>query len=195
METHVDDVADSLLVYGIHVAFPEQRAALARRLVKSITIEDLERIGDHVAQTAPSAAAAANILFKLLDSDEDRTRLIEQLNRRAELKADRQALPFGAGQWQKPLPIAGEDQNTWARRRNRAIAFARVVTDRRSVAAVAEEMELPSAVVRELVAEERATIEADRKAGRPATVCDTEDEIEARRKRFVAEMQSKRRVQ
>ncbi len=108
----LEDLADALAVFEVHAGFPDQRAALARRLLDAaVTVDDVEVLGDHCRATVDGgSAAAARVLVSLLVDDGKRTSRLADLRVIRDAQARRHA-----GQNRapgdvptKPAPLPGE---------------------------------------------------------------------------------------
>lgn len=196
--SQTDDMDDAILIYGVHALDALARRALATRLVaESVTIDDVELLGDHVAAST-NVSARPDALLAILTDPKARDDYLPQLRRQRVLRADRGAKDQRFGD--KPTavaPLAGEDAKKWEHDRACRIAYCRVRADRRSVAAVADELGVPAADVPAMV-ERGAALQASPiispKSGKACRQVDRDDQEHAARvKRFVEACKANRR--
>jgi hypothetical protein len=155
----LDDLADALAVFEVHAGFPEQRAALARRLFEAaVQADDVELLGDHCRGTVEGAAAAARVLVSLLVDDAKRTARLADLRVVRDAQARRAAAKGRApgDTPASPAPLPGEDREVWDHDRQCRIAWCRVNGDHRSEAEVAAELGVKPGTLRAMLDRGRA---------------------------------------
>jgi AraC-like DNA-binding protein len=137
----INDLSDSLIVYGIEIGFAERRLALARMLHDDgLSALDLELLGDHCKATTASESGAANVLRKLLGEPKLRDDRLADLRKRADMQKAKEG---GAanGDSRKPIgPIEGEDPERWERERRCRMAASLIRSDKWAVERVAREL-------------------------------------------------------
>lgn len=140
----LEDMAEALAVFEVHVGFPDQRVELARRLLhEAVSVDDVELLGDHCRGTVDGGpAAAARVLVSLLVDVGKRTARLADLrvvrDAQARRLADRNRAPGDAPAEVAPLP--GEPREVWDHDRQCRVAWCRVSGDHRSEAEVAAEL-------------------------------------------------------
>jgi hypothetical protein len=180
--TGLDEIADLLGVYRVHEGFPVERRKLAGDLLaSSLTIQDIEMLGDHVAQTADGNRGA--ILAAILQDPDKREQRLQDLRRCAQLRRER-ARPFGDAP-ARIGPLPEEDPAEWARDRQARIAWCRVGADRRPRAEVAAELGVSLRDLDRMVERGRALnvarLEAPRKRTREEVrLSETPEQVRAR---------------
>jgi len=189
--TTVDEMQEVLQGFGVDLANPQWLREKALALVAAnIEPDEAERLFRHIERTTsdpdhvPGAVAALAL---------DPARVREGIRGLATFGAAGAQRSSSQPAPPRPAPVAGEDPRDWARRRNRAIAFARVVSDRQPLPAVAEELGLHPQVVKQLVEEERATLRTEAVQAGRRMIDHSNDVDEARRReKFLSDMRAAR---
>lgn len=186
----LESMEDVLAAAEIHVGFPQERRALAGSLVsRGVLVEEAEALIEHCRATC-SPPAAPRVIASILADDAKCASRVADLRVVQEAKKRRNRAFGDAPVKLGPLP--GEEPEVWEHDRQCRIAYCRAISDRRPIKEVAAELGVSVTTAKVMVDRGRVlqlgpTLKEDAR-----TVWDTEEEQEARRKKFVRDMLDRR---
>lgn len=146
----LDDLLDELMIGYVHEGHPEQRLALARRLIAAgISADDVRLLSEHVERTVRQPESRPAVLASILGDDREARLRLDDLAKIAALRASKAArkdaampLPHEV-RWtgvRAPADATPEEAARWLQDDRAHYAWCRIHGDRATPETVAREL-------------------------------------------------------